>query len=215
MAVSNKIRFRFAVLAAIAIFASIALATTVRSQSNTTPQYTPGGELVTPSGFETWVFVGSNLGLAYKHELPVTTAKESAQADARVFHNIYINPEAYAYFKEKHEFPELTMLVMEIFTASDKEPKNVLSAGVYNDQRIGLQVAVKDSTHPSKPSNSPWAYYIPQDWQDDKNHHPLLPSSEAFGSASCESCHKDHASMDHVWVQFYPTLRKLLAQAPR
>jgi hypothetical protein len=125
-----------------------------------------------------------------------------------IFASIYINPEAYAYFKEKHEFPELTMLVMEIFTASDKEPKNVLSGGVYNDRRIGLQVAVKDSRHPSKPSNSPWAYHVPQDWQDPK--HPLLPSSQAFDSRACESCHKDRASLDHVWVQFYPTLRKLL-----
>jgi hypothetical protein len=207
-------KIRITALAAIAILASIALATSVRSQSGTVPQYTSGGELVTPSGFETWVFVGSNLGLAYKHELPVTTAKESAQADAQVFHNIYINPEAYAYFKEKHEFPELTMLVMEIFTAADKEPKDVLSAGVYNDQRIGLQVAVKDSRHPSQPSNSPWAYYIPQDWQDEPDH-PLAPSSKAFDSRACESCHAAHASLDHVWVQFYPTLRKLLPQTAR
>ncbi len=208
MAASTRIRLRIVALTVIATLASVAFATPVRSQSSTVPQYTPGGELVTPSGFETWVFVGSNLGLAYKHETLHTTAKESAQADAQVFHNIYINPEAYAYFKEKHEFPELTVLVMEIFTASDKEPKNLLSAGVYNDQRIGLQVAVKDSAHPSKPSNSPWAYYIPQDWQDPK--HPLLPSSEAFDSRACERCHDANASLDHVWVQFYPTLRKLL-----
>jgi hypothetical protein len=158
MSVNNKNHLRVAALAAIAALASIVFALPGRSQSSTAPQYDAKGDLITPSGFETWVFVGSNLGLAYKHELPVTTAKESAQADAQVFHNIYINPEAYAYFKEKHEFPELTMLVMEIFTAADKEPKDVLSAGVYNDQRIGLQVAVKDSRHPSEPSNSPWAY---------------------------------------------------------
>jgi hypothetical protein len=213
MVIRHKIRI--AALAAITTLASIAFAPPVRSQSSTAPQYTADGKLVTPTGFETWVFVGSNLGLGYQKELPVTTAKESAQADTQVFHNIYINHEAYAYFREKHEFPELTMLVMEIFTAAGKEPKGVVTAGVYNDQRIGLQVAVKDSTHPSKPSNSPWAYYIPQDWEDDAHHHPLLPSSKAFGSASCESCHHDHASMDHVWVQFYPTLRKLLPQAPR
>jgi hypothetical protein len=207
MAVSNKIRFRIAALAAIATLGAIAFAPSVRSQSSTVPQYTSGGELVTPSGFETWVFVGSNLGLAYKHELPVTTAKETAQADAQVFHNIYINPAAYAYFKEKHEFPELTMLVMEVFTAAEKEPKGVLSTGVYNGERIGLQVAVKDSKHPSKPDR-PWAYYIPQDWQEPP--HTLFPSSKAFDDSACESCHHMHASKDNVWVQFYPTLRKLL-----
>lgn len=207
MTVTSRSRLRIVTLAAIAALASSLFASAVRSQSGAVPQYTAKGELVTPSGFETWVFVGSNLGLAYKHELPVTTAKESAQAEMQVFHNIYINPAAYAHFKEKHEFPELTMLVMEIFTAADKEPKGVLSAGVYNGGRIGLQVAVKDSKRPVA-HDKPWAYYIPQDWQDPK--HTLFPSSSAFKDAACESCHQAHASMDNVWVQFYPTLRKLI-----
>ena len=206
MAVRKRIRLRIAALGAMTALASMILPTAGRSQSATAPQYTYSGELVTPSGFETWVFVGTNLGLAYKQELKLTTARETAQADKQVFHNIYINPEAYAYFKEKHEFPELTMLVMEIFTAADKEPKNVLTAGVYNDKRIGLQVAVKDSRHPSSPGR-PWAYYIPQDFMKSE---PVAPSSAAFPDNSCESCHHEHASLDNVWVQFYPTLNKLL-----
>jgi hypothetical protein len=40
--------------------------------------------------------------------------------------------------------------------------------------------------------------------------HPLLASSPAFPDAACESCHHAHASLDDVWVQFYPTLRKLI-----
>jgi hypothetical protein len=137
----------------------------------------------------------------------VTNARENTHADAQVFHNIYINPEAYAHFKEKHEFPELTMLVMEVFAAADKEPKGVLTAGVYNGERIGLQVAVKNSNRPG-PHDKAWAYYIPQDVSDPN--HTLSPSSPAFPDAACESCHQAHASMDNVWVQFYPTLRKLV-----
>lgn len=174
--------FRIAAVAGVAAFAWIALAPPVHSQgpSGTAPQYTPAGELLTPSGFETWVFVGSNLGLDYKHDLPVTTALENAHAEQQVFHNIYINPEAYAHFVATREFPEPTVLVMEIFRAADKEPKGVLSAGVYNGERIGLQVAVKNSQRPG-PHIKPWAYYIPLDLHDPQ--HILHASRPAFADA--------------------------------
>jgi hypothetical protein len=200
--------FRAAAFIGLAAFAAIALTPSVRSQgqSGTAPQYAANGDLQTPSGYETWVFVGSNLGLDYKHDLPVTTALENSHADQQVFHNIYINPEAYAHFLATKEFPELTVLVMEIFVAADKEPKNVLASGVYNGERIGLQVAVKNSQRPG-PHDKPWAYYIPLDLHDPQ--HVQHASSRAFPDDKCESCHKAHASMDNVWVQFYPTLRKL------
>lgn len=105
------------------------------------------------------------------------------------------------------EFPEPTILVMEIFAATDKEPKGVLSKGVFNGERIGLQVAVKNSRRPGMHSK-PWAYYIPLDLDDPQ--HVLHASSRAFPDTACESCHNEHASMDNVWVQFCPTLRKLL-----
>jgi len=212
MAVSNKTRFRLAALAAIATLASIAFASPVRSQSGTVPQYTSGGDLVTISGFETWVFVGSNLGLGYKDDLAATNRREIAHAEQQVFHNIYINPEAYAHFVKTHEFPDPTVLVMEIFTAADKEPKGVVSKGVFDGDRIGLQFAVKDS-HSPKPHAKNWAYYIPQNLNDPS--HTLHPSSPAFPDGDCESCHQAHASLDNVWVQFYPTLRKLLSQKAR
>jgi len=203
----KRVRIRAAALVGLMALAWIAHAPQVRGQSSTAPQYTATGDLLTPAGFETWVFVGSNLGLDYKHDLPVTTALENAHAENQVFHNIYINPEAYAHFVATREFPEPTVLVMEIFVAADKEPKGVLSKGVFNGERIGLQVAVKNSQRPGEHSK-PWAYYIPLDLHDPS--HVLHASSRAFPDTACESCHKEHASMDNVWVQFYPTLRKLI-----
>jgi hypothetical protein len=78
--IHNRARnwFRAAAFLGLAAFAAIALTPPVRgqSQSGTAPQYTADGQLKVPQGFETWVFVGSNLGLAYKEELPVTTKVE-------------------------------------------------------------------------------------------------------------------------------------------
>lgn len=78
------------------------------------PAYDSAGNLKLPSGYQTWVFVGSNLGLAYKDEIPEATQRESARALTQTFHNIYIDPAAYAAFAKTGEFPDPTVLVMEI-----------------------------------------------------------------------------------------------------
>jgi len=160
----NKSWFRATALAGLAALGWIALAPTVQSQSqpDTAPQYTPDGQLKLPVGFETWVFVGSNLGLAYKEELPANTALEAALLNKQEFHNIYINPEAYAYFLANKEFPDKTVLVMDVFTAPDREPRDVLAAGVYNGKQIGLRVAVKNLHRPDG-KTTPWAYYTLMD----------------------------------------------------
>lgn len=203
---SKRAWCRVGVLAAITTSVCIASSPKVEGQSSTTPQYAPDGELLAPVGFETWVFVGSNLGMAYRPEAPAMTSAEAARADKRIFHNIYINPEAYTHFLATQEFPEPTILVMELFAAADKEPKGVLASGVFNAQRVGLEVAVKNSHRPDG-RTTPWAYY---DLTDGTDPSKVLASAPAFPDRACESCHRQHASMDNVWVQFYPTLRKLI-----
>jgi hypothetical protein len=194
---------RGSVFALIAISAWIASASQVRAQSDT-PKYTPTGELLTPVGFETWVFVGSNLGMAYKEESPAMTAREASRAEKQVFHNVYLAPQAYPQFVATKKFPDLTVLVMEVFTAADKDPKgDVLAKGVYNGERVGLEVAVKNLHRPDG-EQTPWAYY------DFTPEGTVLPSAPAKKDPQCQNCHALHASVDNVWVQFYPILRKLL-----
>src|SRR5689334_13295636 len=89
---------RAATFVALAAVAIVACAGGARSQgAGNGPQYTADGRLKLPVGFETWVFVGSNLGLAYKEEMPANTRTEALRATRQQFHNIYINPEAYKY----------------------------------------------------------------------------------------------------------------------
>jgi hypothetical protein len=208
---SSQRTLRLAVCAGLALFVWVVAGARLQGQaqqapSPTTPQYAPNHDLLMPPGFESWVFVGSNLGMAYKQDLPATTARETARADAPRFHNVYLNPEAYAHFRATRQFPEPTMLVMENFAAADKEPQGILSTGQYNGDRVGLEVAVKNSKRPDG-STTPWAYYV---FTDFTNPTQVLRQAPARPDAQCENCHRRHASMDNVWVQFYPTLRKLL-----
>jgi hypothetical protein len=202
----NRVRYRASLFAAIIAAASISAAVKVDAQSSTVPRYAANHDLLLPAGFESWVFVGSNLGLNYNRETRAQTALETGRGERREFHNVYINPEAYAHFAATGEFPVPTILVMERFAAADKEPNGILTAGMYDGDRVGLEVAVKNSARPDgKPT--PWAYY---DFTDRSDPSKQVASAPAFPDESCQNCHREHASRDNVWVQFYPVLRRLI-----
>jgi hypothetical protein len=173
-----------------------------RSQSSEEPRYTPGGDLLLPNGFDTWVFVGSNLGLSYTPDAAAASAPPP-RAPGQQFHNVSINKAAYDYFSANGQFPERTVLVMQVFEAADKEPRGVLASGVFNGRRIGLEVAVKNATRPDGKA-TPWAYY---NFTDPSDRSKVRASATAFPDEACANCHQRHASIDNVWVQFYPALR--------
>jgi hypothetical protein len=168
----------------------------------TEPQYNEAGELKRPVGFETWVFVGSNLGLEYSEsaakEKPAEKEGKSRPAKGANFHNVYINPEAYAHYVKTGKFPEKTVLVLDIFKAEEGEPQKIVSEGLFPGAHAGVAVAVKNSTRPDG-SQTDWAYY---DFGLEKQ------TAKAFPDKACYDCHLNHADDDNVWVQFYPTLRQ-------
>ena len=82
----------------------------------------------------------------------------------------------------------------------------MLATGVFNGKRVGVEVAVKNSARPDG-SKTPWAYY---DFTDPANSSGIAHRLRRFPTGN-ENCHRDHASADHVWVQFYPPLRTTVA----
>jgi hypothetical protein len=188
--------FRNRILSVLALSLAIAFAQSALAQSPNVPKY-DGDKLLFPDGFRTWMFVGSNLGLVYKGE-PGPGAGKPA------FHNVFITPEGYTGFRDtKTAFPDRTILVIDIYSAANKEPHHILAKGVYNDKQSGALVAVKDSARPPGPNGEKtiWAYYIFPDISKPG------ASAAAQPDANCEACHKKNGLVDHVWVQFYPVLR--------
>ena len=132
---------------------------------------------------------------------------EKAEDESRPFHNVYIDRAAYDHYARTGEFPDKTMLVLELFESRRKEPRHVVTRGQFEGNRVALEVAVKDLSRPDG-SKTPWAYY-------DFTGKPgpagrgVRESAKAKPDGSCYDCHKKHADVDNVWVQFYPTLRDL------
>jgi hypothetical protein len=173
-------------------------------ETPTRPVYNQAGELIAPRGFRTWVFVGADLSPVYKRDMPETTRRELGRnegKEAGSFHNIYINPESYRAFLDTGKFPDPTILVMEVFRAETKDAKGILASGEVEGKRVSFEVAVKDKDHPH--DCVPWAYYA---FDLDAQGKPSKPATAAPKTA-CYDCHLKHASVDNVWVQFYPALR--------
>jgi hypothetical protein len=173
------------------------------------PQYTKEGNLIRPKQFQNWIFVGSNLGLGYNEELTANTPRAKVRETLGEYHNIYISPEAYASYVRDKTFPDKTVLVMDVYSAETKEPQGVVTAGSFNGKSLGIEVAVKNKDRPDGQPTA-WAYYNFSDRAGGGTHLPAEAPAQA--DANCFNCHRDHASDDKVWVQFYPTLRAIKDQ---
>jgi hypothetical protein len=148
------------------------------------PEYTSGGQMKMPGNYREWVYLTSGFDMSYS---------PSAQAaDHHVFDNVFVNPEAYKAFAATGTWPDKTVLVLEVRGAQGKGSIN--QRGNFQGATLmGLEVHVKDSARFS----GKWAFFGFGTSQTAK----MIPQS-----ASCYSCHSDHAAVDTTFVQFYPTL---------
>lgn len=153
------------------------------------PRYDAARDMVRPEGYRQWVFVGAALGLRYAED------GEPEEGDGPgSFHNVYVQPEAYAYFMDHDVFPEKTILAMETYETGTREPKAELTGGYFEDTMSGFSVAVKDSER----FDETWGYVSFGDAE----------TATPFPKERCYDCHAEHAATDNVFTQFYPILRK-------
>jgi hypothetical protein len=155
------------------------------------PKYTSDNQLIRPTGYREWIFVGSSIGMGYQE------ANRPDGERPQLFHNVYIQPEAYRAYVSTGKFPDKTMLVMEVISPGTNASIN--KQGKFEEKFVGIEMSVKDeSKSPEK-----WAYYnfITPDGKG-------RPEAKAFAKDACWSCHNQHAQTDNVFVQFYPVLRE-------
>jgi hypothetical protein len=154
------------------------------------PRYINGGELARPKDYRRWIFVGASLGLSYSPSASPTRTK--------MFHHTYLAPHAYDAFLRTGEFPDKTMLVLELYEPGEKA--DPATCGLFESQRRAVEVAVKDRERFPDPG---WAYFSFGEGRPETASAPPFPAS-----AGCVACHRDHAGHDNVFTQFYPVLRE-------
>jgi hypothetical protein len=148
-------------------------------------QYTAKGDMLRPAKYREWVWLSSGFGMSYQ------AGSGSGEADPP-FDNVFASPAAYRAFLEKGEWPDKTVLLLEV-RASKGRP-SINQAGHFQGHVIGLEAHVKDSARfPQK-----WAFFA---FEPEEGPGRLIPAG-----ANCYTCHERSGAVDTTFVQFYPTL---------
>ena len=147
------------------------------------PEYAANNELLRPGEYRDWVFLSSGFGMTYN---PLAGGHD-------MFTNVFVPQWAYQEFLKSGKWPEKTMFVVEERGGDTKISIN--QHGHYQTTDLmGIGVEVKDSSHfPEK-----WAYF---------NFEETTKSAAANPKGGCFQCHGAHATVEHTFVQFYPTLK--------
>jgi hypothetical protein len=153
------------------------------------PTYTVDGQLKFPTAYREWVFLTSGLDMSY--------TPKAGPATHSVFNNVFVNPSAYQVFLKTGTWPEGSMFMLENRAAEGNHTINTRGQ-TQGIAVTGTELHVKDSSHKvSADAKDDWAFYI----FNDKTSAKAIPRT-----ATCYTCHLDHAAVDTTFVQFYPTL---------
>jgi hypothetical protein len=145
------------------------------------PEYTKDGHLLPPGSFREWIFLSSGLGMSYSGK----------PGDHQMFTNVFVPQWAYHEFMGSGKWPDKTMFVVE--ERMEQTKGSINKVGHFQTDGAGYGVEVKDSSRPDQ-----WSYYNFD--ENDKQ-------AQVNPKGGCWQCHEDHATVEHSFVQFYPTLK--------
>ena len=160
--------------------------------------FTADGAVEQPTGYREWVYDGTPL---------TPNALNGGEAPFPEFHNVYVEPTAFAAFSETGEWPEGTQIVKELVTVRDNDnaengsSAEVSGVGYFQGEFAGLELTVKDNDRFGDQPGG-WAYF-----SFGHNAPPYAKTAEAFPTEACNACHEQSAETDFVFTQFYPVLR--------
>jgi len=139
-------------------------------------------QMAVPADYRQWVFLTSSLDLNYN---------TAATPSHHMLDNVFVDPASYQAFLKTGTWPDKAILIKENRMA---ESAGTLSKrGQFQADVMNLEIHMKDERFAGK-----WAFFVSEDGKKDGKLQPQ--------TASCYSCHQDHAAVDTTFVQFYPTL---------
>jgi hypothetical protein len=172
------------------LVAGLSLAATwtfaLSAQQNDGPKYAEGSSnLLRPTDYREWVFIGSSLGLNY----PAPGAAPVSDQ----FNNVFVNPSSYREFMKTGKWPDKTIWVLEFRGVGKESVTN--RTGQFQTNIVGFEANVKDSRFPEG-----WGYFMFRAGETSVS--PLSGDTVK----RCIDCHTAHTAVERTFVQFYPTL---------
>src|SRR3954452_17814960 len=153
-------------------------------------EFTADGKLKQPVGYRKWVYVGTPL---------TPNDMNDGEASFPEFHEVYIDPESFAYYEKTGKFRDGTVLVKELSSVGSKKAPS--GNGYFQGEFTGLEATIKDSKR-FKDEPGSWAYF------SFGHKYPLKAEAAKNAASACHQCHQDNAKTDDwVFSQYYPVLR--------
>ena len=177
--------------AAAALAYVVVAAVALQGQQADGPKYQGTNELVRPTDYREWPFLGAGLGLTYDAE-----RGPGAQNQPQNFSNVFVNPSSYKHFMQTGTWKDGTVFVLEIRASATGTAPN--TTGRFQTGIVAVEAEVKDSKLPNG-----WAYYeFGRGNALRDTAAPLTGPREA----GCIECHTKHTAVERTFVQFYPHL---------
>lgn len=149
------------------------------------------GQLLRPTGYREWIYIGTPL---------TPNDMNDGKAAFPEFHNVYIDPLSWAFWKRSGEFKDETVIVKELVSVSGKQAAS--GNGYFQGEYIGLEAMVKSRQQfPDAPGH--WGFFRFTIENSDQLHAKAAAQAEN----NCSSCHQHNAAKDLVFIQYYPVLR--------
>ncbi len=165
-------------------------------QENLYIHWNKNGELIRPVGYREWIYIGTPL---------TPNDMNNGKAAFPEFHNVYIDPQSWKYWKANGTFPDQTLVVKELVSVGTKQASS--GNGYFQGKYLGLEASLKSKQHfPDSPGN--WGFFR----FTIENSDQLRPTAMAQPEKNCVSCHQVNAATDLVFSQYYPVLRASLKQ---
>jgi Cytochrome P460 len=156
-------------------------------------QFTADGKLQKPADLDSWVFLGTSLGMGYN-------PGSFNAAHPGQFQVVLMEPSAYRHFVKNRSYAPGSMFLLSFYD-SDKQQRSINQNGFTQADLTNYEIHVIDPAKGDK-ADKGHAFYVfnPNDTQGNP-----LPAGNA-----CVRCHVDHGAFDGTFAQFYPTLRPMI-----
>ena len=156
-------------------------------------QFTADGKLQKPADLDSWVFLGTSLGMGYN-------PGSFNAAHPGQFQVVLMEPNAYRHFVQNRSYAPGSMFLLSFYD-SDKQQRSINQNGFTQADLTNYEIHVIDPAKGDQ-GDKGHAFYVfnPKDTQGE-----ALPAGNA-----CVRCHVEHGAFDGTFAQFYPTLRPMI-----
>lgn len=186
--------------AAVALCAAASFSLPAGAQEINRASFNDDGSVNAPTDWRAWIYVGSPL---------TPNALNGGEAPFPEFHNVYVEPSAFAHYQKTGKWANGTQIAKELVLVRKGDSCNeetaacdeVSGTGYFQGDFAGLELTVKDTKRfASEPGG--WVYY-----SFGHKPPPYNKTAKQFPAEACNACHEASAADDWVFTQFYPVIR--------